>query len=70
MIGHADAVVFDADQAHATLHQSHHDLAGPGIQGVVDQLAHHRGRALHHFTGGDLADQFVGQFLDGAGGGQ
>ena len=38
----------------------------PGVQRVVDQLAHHRGRALHHFAGGDLADQFIGKFADGA----
>ena len=38
------------------------DLAGAGVQRVVDQLAHHRGRALDHLAGGDLADQLVGQF--------
>ena len=35
-----------------------------GIERVVDQLAHHRGRALDHLAGGDLADQLVGQFAD------
>jgi hypothetical protein len=39
---------------------------GAGVQRVVHQLAHHRGRALHHLAGGDLADQFVGQFADRA----
>ena len=39
---------------------------GAGVERVVDQLAHHRGRALDHLAGGDLADQFVGQFADGA----
>ena len=44
------------------------DLRGAGVERVVDQLAHHRGRALDHLAGGDLADQLVGQFADGAAG--
>jgi hypothetical protein len=38
----------------------------PGVQRVVHQLAHHRGRALHHLAGGNLADEFVGQVADRA----
>ena len=41
-------------------------LRGAGVERVVHQLAHHRGRALHHLAGGDLADQFVRQLADGA----
>ncbi len=40
------------------------DLAGAGVERVVDQFAHHRRRPLDHLAGGDLADQFVGQFAD------
>ena len=60
------AVVLDRDQAHAAGREPHRDLARAGVERVVEQLAHHRGRPLHHFAGGDLADQFVGEFADGA----
>ena len=62
----AQAVVLDADQAGAAGEQAHGDLASPGVQRVVHQLAHHRGRALDDLARGDLADQFVGQFTDRA----
>ena len=65
--GDAAAVVFDRDQSNPTGEQAQADLAGPSVQGVVDQLAHHRSGALDHFTRGDLADEFVGQFPDGRG---
>jgi hypothetical protein len=64
----AAAVVLDRDQAHAAGQQAHRDLRGAGVERVVDQLAHHRRRALDHLAGGDLADQFVGQVQDGAAG--
>ena len=63
--GNAKAVVFDHDAANAAAHQLHRHFRGTGVQRVVDQLTHHRGRALHHFPGGDLTDEFVGQFADG-----
>jgi len=62
--GNADAVVFDRDQAHPPGQQAQRDLRGAGIQGVVHQLAHHGGGALHHLAGGDLADEFVRKVLD------
>jgi hypothetical protein len=62
----AAAVVFHHDAAHAAGHQPHGDLAGAGVQRVVDQLTHHRGRPFHHLAGGDLADQRIGQGLDAA----
>ena len=36
------------------------------IEGVLDELLQHRGGALDHLAGGDLADQFVGQFTNRA----
>src|SRR6218665_794884 len=48
----------------------HGDLRGPCVEGVVQQFAHHRGRALDHLAGRDLADEFLGQVADGAGGGR
>ena len=67
-LGHGDAaaIVFDQDLAHAAAHQLDGDLGGARVQRVVDQLAHHGGRALDHLAGRDLADQFIGQGLDGA----
>ena len=63
--GNAEAVVFDDDAAYATRRQFHRHFRRTGVQCVVHQLTHHRGWPLHHFTGGDLADEFVGQFADG-----
>jgi hypothetical protein len=66
----AAAVVLDDDAAHAAGHQLDEDIPGAGIQRVVHQLAHDRGRALDDLAGGDLADQLVGQFADRAARGQ
>ena len=62
----AGAVVLDQDGAHAARGQPQRDLASAGVERVVEQLAHHRAGALDHLAGGDLADQLVGQFTDGA----
>ena len=62
----AHAVVLYRNQPHAAGQQPHRDVARLRVQRVVHQFAHHRGRALHHFTGRNLADQRVGQFTDGA----
>ena len=63
----AAAVVFHHDGAHAASHQLDLDVAGAGVQRVVHQLAHDRGRPLDDLARGDLADQLVGQFADGTG---
>ena len=62
----AVAVVLDDDLADAAAAEPDDDLAGAGVEGVVDQLAHHRRRPLDDLAGGDLADQLVGQFADRA----
>ena len=59
---------WSAGIAHAPGQQAYRDLRGTGIQRVVDQLTHHGCRALHHLTGGNLADQLVRQFTDRAAG--
>ena len=64
--GDAAAVVFHHDAAHAAGGQPQRDVRGAGVECVVDQFAHHRGRAFHHLAGGDLAHQRVGQLADGA----
>jgi hypothetical protein len=55
--GDAGTVVLDHDAAHAAGHQPHRHRRGAGIERVVDEFAHHRGRALDDLAGGDLADQ-------------
>ena len=63
----AGAVVLDRDQPNAARQQPHRDQGRPGIEGVVDQFAHHRGRSLDDFARSDLADQFIGQLADRCG---
>ena len=60
----AFTVVFDDRRAHAAAAELDDHLAGAGVQGVVDQFAHHRGGPLDHLAGGDLADQFIVEFAD------
>ena len=59
--GDAGAVVADADQADAAFLQVDVDAQRAGIQGVLDQLLDHRGRALDDFAGGNLVDEDLGQ---------
>ncbi len=61
----AAAIVFDGDQPHTTGEQAHGDAGGTCIERIVDQLAHDGGGALDHLAGRDLADQLIGQILDG-----
>ena len=63
----AQPVVFDPDHAHAGCRQAHHNIGGPCIKRVVEQLTHHRRGPLDHLTGGNLTDQLVRQFADRTG---
>ncbi|GAB1412399.1 hypothetical protein MASR1M97_11350 [Candidatus Desulfobacillus denitrificans] len=65
VLRNAAAVVDDADLPHAALEQLHRDIARAGVEAVLQQLLHHRGRPLDHLAGGDLADEEVGKRLDG-----
>ena len=40
------------------------DLGGARVQGVLQQLLHHRGGPLHHLAGGDLVDQLGFEWMD------
>ena len=62
----AHAVVFHRNQPHTACGQAQGDLRRAGIQRVVHQLAHDGGGALDDLASGDLADQLVGEFADGA----
>ena len=56
---HAGAVVAHADELPPGVLQVHGYGGGAGVDGVLDQLLDHRGRALDHFAGRDLIDQGV-----------
>jgi hypothetical protein len=45
----------------AALGQADADFGSAGVEAVLEQFLQHRGRALHHFAGGDLADEGVGK---------
>ena len=57
---HATAVVGDAHQFDAAARQFDVDLGGAGIYAVFENFLQRIGRALHHFTGGNLVNQVVG----------
>ena len=54
---HAASVVDDSDEPAPAAFDRHLDSPGPGIERVLDQLLHRRGRPLHHLAGGDTVDQ-------------
>ncbi len=54
---HAATVVDDAQQPAPTGLDLHGDRARAGVDGVLDQFLHGRGRPLHHLAGGDAVDQ-------------
>ena len=56
---HAAPVVGDADAPGTTLHEVQADLAGPGVQGVLQELLDHRCRAFDYLPGGDLVPQDI-----------
>jgi hypothetical protein len=63
---HAVAVVGDADQPAPARLDLDADAAGAGVQGVLQQFFHHRGRPVHHLAGGDLVGNLVGKNADAA----
>jgi hypothetical protein len=59
------AVVADADQLDAAFFELDLDRRAARIECVFEQLLEHRSRAVDDLAGGDLADQQIGQPLDG-----
>jgi len=57
LVAHPAPVVGDADQPTAAAVDLDLDPPGPGVQGVLAQLLHHRGGPFHHLAGGDLIGQ-------------
>ena len=64
-IGHAAAVVGDADPPPAAAVAENVDPAGAGVDGVFNQFLDHAGRPLDHFAGGDAVDELFGELADG-----
>ena len=62
---HPGAVIGDLDAVDPAAGERHGNAAGTGIERVLDQLLHHRRRALDHLAGGDAVDQRLGQQPDG-----
>ena len=66
-MGHAAAVVGDADPPPAAAIGEDVDAAGAGIDGVFDQFLHHARGTFDHLAGGDAVDDLFGELADGHG---
>ncbi len=62
---HAEPVIHHLDQIAPAILQGDVDAPGAGIDGVLHQLLHGRGRALDHLAGGDAVDDIGRQESDG-----
>ena len=67
-MGHAAAVVGDADAPAAAAIGEDVDPAGAGVDRVLHQFLHHARRPFHHLAGGDAVDDLFGELADGHGG--
>ena len=63
--GNAAAVIGHTDALDAALDQLNLYFGRPRVEAVFQQFLERCGRPLHHFTGGNLVDQQLGQDLDG-----
>ena len=61
---HADAVVADADEGEAAGGGDDLDLAGAGVERVLDELLDHARGTLDHLAGGDAVDGLRAQLAD------
>ena len=60
----AAAVVGHADEFDAAARQFHADVRRPRVQAVFYDFFERGGGAFHHFAGGDLIDEMVGQGMN------
>ena len=60
------AVVGDADQLAAARLDFDANAIGAGVERVLQQFLHDRGRTIHHLTGGDLVSHLVGKNTNAA----
>ena len=54
----------DADQASSAALHLDADAHGSSVQGVLQQLLHHRCGPVHHLAGGDLVGNLIGKDAD------
>ena len=64
---HARAVVHHLHQLLAGLFHNELDLRGTSIDGIFQQLLHHRGGALHHLAGRNLVGEVFGEQVNNVG---
>ena len=63
-IGHAAAIVGNADPPPAAAIGEDVDPAGAGVDGVFHQFLDHARGTLDHFAGGDAVDDLFGELAD------
>ena len=63
---HAMAIVADADQPASASLNFDANVAGVGIQSVLQEFFYDRGRPVYHLAGGDLIGNLVGKYADAA----
>ncbi len=63
---HAVAVVGDANQLPAAGFNIHPNAIRAGIERILEQLLHHRRRAVDDLAGGDLVGDLIGENTDAA----
>ena len=63
---HATAIVCHLDQLLAASFDVYSNALCTCVERVLQQFLHYRGRALHHFAGGDLVGDVVGENVDAA----
>ena len=68
-MGHAAAIIRDADPPPAAAIGEDVDAAGTGIDGVFDEFLDHTRGTFDHLAGGDAVDDLFGELADGHGAG-
>ena len=63
--GNTRAIIRHADQLQAAIHQLHANLRCAGIDAILNQLLHDRGRALNHLAGGNLSGDIGRELANG-----
>ncbi len=58
---HSHSIVAHADPGGTPVTNLDADPLGSGVQRILDELLHDRGRPLHHLAGGDLVDELIGE---------
>jgi hypothetical protein len=57
--GHATSIITNTNTVVSARFQRDKDIDSSGVDGVVNELSHHRGGTLNNLTGGDLVDNYI-----------